>query len=94
MALSEHTLDKNLEAAAAESLAEETPFNCKGLPHLFDFSEQQDYHQRPAGPDYGYWACEDTVCKNRWSGPYTKGTDWGISVNNWQETDLYHQEKP
>ena len=91
MASSEHLLDDNLEAEAAESSAEETPFDCKGLPHLFDFSERQDYHQRPAGPDYGYWVCEDTVCKNRWSSPYAKGTDWGISVNNWQETNLYSE---
>ena len=91
MALSEHLPDDNLEAELAESSAEETPFDCKGLPHLFDFSEQQDYHQRPAGPDYGYWAYDDTVCKNRWTGPYAKGTVWGVPVNNWQETNVYSE---
>ena len=33
--------------------------------------------------------CEETVCKNRWSSPYIKGTDWGIPVDNWQETNTY-----
>ena len=91
MASSEHSPDDNLEAEVAESSAAETPFNYKGLPHLFNFSEQQDYHQQPAGPDYGYWACDDTVCKNRWTGPYAKGTRWGIPVNNWQETNIYSE---
>lgn len=88
MASSEHSLDKTLEAATAESEAEEILFDCKGLPHLFDFSERQDYHQRPEGPDFGFWTCEDTVCKNS---PYIKGTDWGIPVNNWQETNTYSE---
>ena len=35
--------------------------------------------------------CDDTVCKNRWTGPYAKGTSWGIPVNNWQETNVYSE---
>ena len=91
MASSEHLLDENLEAEASEATAEETPFDCTGQQHLFDFTERRDYHQRPEETEYEFWSSEEVVCKNRWSGPFVKGTDWGIPVNNWQETNTYSE---
>ena len=97
MASSEHSLDDNTEAPVTEApvteapAAVEPPFDCTGLPHLHDCLEHYDYHQRPgSGPDSGYWACEEALCKKRWSGPFVHGTDWGgIPVSHWQETDEF-----
>ena len=89
MASSEHLLDKNLEAEASEASAEETPFDCTGLQHLFDVTELRDYHHQPEETEFEFWSCEEVVCKNRWFGSYIKSTNWGILVDNWQETNTY-----
>ena len=51
MASSEHQLDDNLEAEAPE---EETPYNCRGIQHLFDVTELRDYHRRPEETSFGH----------------------------------------
>ena len=51
MASSEHQLDDNSEAEASE---EETPYNCRGLQHLFDVTELRDYHRRPEETEYQF----------------------------------------
>ena len=86
MASSEQELDDNLEAEASE---EETPYNCRGLQHLFDVTELRDYHYRPEETEYKFWPCNTTVCANRWSGPYIRDTGWGIPVDHWQEDNSY-----
>ena len=50
MASSEHSLDNDPEALAAEALVTETEeapeeFNCKGAPHLYNSLEHRDYHK-------------------------------------------------
>ena len=49
MALSEHQLDNNSEASE-----EETPYDCRGLQHLFDVTELRDYHLRPEETEYQF----------------------------------------
>ena len=86
MASSEHQLDDNLEAEVPE---EETPYDCRGLQHLFDVAELRDYHLRPEETEYQFWPCDETVCEHRWSGPYIGSTNWGIPVDHWQEDNSY-----
>ena len=90
MALSEHLLDKNLEAASAESSTEETPFNCQGHSHLYNSLEHRDYHKRDKDK---FYPCDQTICSNWFSGPYHRGTHWGgIPVEHWQETGTVYSE--
>ena len=90
MALSEHSLDENLEAAATESETEETPFNCQGHSHLYNSLEHRDYHKRDKDK---FYPCDQTICSNWFSGPYHRGTHWGgIPVEHWQETGTVYSE--
>lgn len=78
-------------ASEGESVSE--PFNCQGLPHIFDLEDNCHRHIKRKSSNWE--ECDHRYCPNSTSAPPTTEftvPDWAVEVAPWQESEDFAAE--